>query len=87
MDTLGSHFVILRPRHESFTQSLVDHENYLSGDLRPQKYRFLHPNIFPFWEVIRQLQELDACRCLCVTRVLMRLHLLLVILLLLEVLV
>jgi len=71
MNTLRSKLIILSPRHKPFTQPLINNKNDLSSDLRTQKACLLHTDLFPFREIFRYLQELDARRSLSMTGMLM----------------
>lgn len=84
VNSLRAQLIILCPRHEPLANALIHHENDLSSDLRTQEPRFLHPKIFPLWKVFRHSEQLDTRRRLRMTRVLVRLLLLLMVLLKLE---
>ena len=82
VNALRTQLVILRPRHKSFADALIDHEDDLSSNLGAQEARLLHPNIFPLGKVVWHFEQLDARWRLRVTRVLVGLHLLLLVVLL-----
>ena len=85
VDALRTQLVILRPGHESLTDTLIDHKHDLSSDLRAQEARFLHPEFFPLGKIVRHFEQLDARGRLRVARVLVGLlELLLMVLLELE---
>ena len=84
MNALGAHIVILRPRHESFTQALVHHKDHLGSHLRTQERRLLSPNVLPLREILGQSSKLDTRRGLSVTGMLMMGLLLLLLLILLH---
>lgn len=82
MNALRTQLVILRPRHEAFADALIHHKDDLSSDLGAQEASLLHPNIFPLGKVVGHFEQFDARGRLRMTRVLVRLHLLLLVVLL-----
>lgn len=53
-------FIILCPRHEPFTEPLIDHEDDLGRDLRAQEPGFLRAGILPLGEILGHPGALDA---------------------------
>ena len=61
--------IIIRPTHIRLTRAGIDDEQDFGGDLRTEERRFVVSGLLPFGEIVRDLGELDARRCLGVAGV------------------
>jgi hypothetical protein len=66
--TLRPQIIVLRPRHESLTQTLIHHKHHLSRYLCAQERRLLVAHFLPFAKVLRHLRHLYTCGALAVAR-------------------
>ena len=58
--TLRPKLIVLRPRHKTLADTLVDDEDDLRCNLRSQEVCLLKADFFPLWEILCHFGQLDA---------------------------